>query len=245
VSHRARTTLLLPALGVFGALLVWGFTGLPDFGDFAGHYSGLLKAIAVPQRHATNVVAAVNWDYRGVDTLGEEYILFTAVAGVVLLLRHQAEKPEEAVDSVGSDTLRLVGVLLVAPAIVVGLWLVAFGTVTPGGGFQGGVALAGGSLLLYLVWNYRSWHRATREHWLDPFEASGVAGYVAIGLAGLVAGSAFLFNLFGYGKQGTLYGGGTIVFINWATAVEVTGANLLLFAEFLKAYVVPLARAAE
>jgi multisubunit Na+/H+ antiporter MnhB subunit len=36
---------------------------------------------------SNNVVAAVLFDYRGLDTLGEATILFTAVTGVLLLLR--------------------------------------------------------------------------------------------------------------------------------------------------------------
>lgn len=36
---------------------------------------------------ANNAVTAVVFDYRGFDTLGEATILFTAVAGVVLLFR--------------------------------------------------------------------------------------------------------------------------------------------------------------
>jgi multisubunit Na+/H+ antiporter MnhB subunit len=34
-----------------------------------------------------NVVAAVLFDYRGLDTLGEATVLFTAVTGVLLLFR--------------------------------------------------------------------------------------------------------------------------------------------------------------
>jgi len=34
----------------------------------------LLTHIAVPQRHVSNVVGAVVLDYRGFDTLGEEFI---------------------------------------------------------------------------------------------------------------------------------------------------------------------------
>jgi multisubunit Na+/H+ antiporter MnhB subunit len=36
---------------------------------------------------ANNVVTSVVFDYRGFDTLGEATVLFTAVAGVVMLFR--------------------------------------------------------------------------------------------------------------------------------------------------------------
>lgn len=39
-----------------------------------------------------NVVAAVLFDYRGFDTLGEATVLFTAVTGVVMLFRAVKER---------------------------------------------------------------------------------------------------------------------------------------------------------
>jgi len=36
---------------------------------------------------ANNIVAAIVFDYRGLDTLGEATVLFTAVSGIVLLFR--------------------------------------------------------------------------------------------------------------------------------------------------------------
>jgi multisubunit Na+/H+ antiporter MnhB subunit len=43
-----------------------------------------------------NVVTSVVFDYRGFDTLGEATILFTAVTGVLLLLRTLKRKEESS-----------------------------------------------------------------------------------------------------------------------------------------------------
>ena len=43
-----------------------------------------------------NVVAAVLFDYRGLDTLGEATVLFTAVTGVLLLLRALKKKENKS-----------------------------------------------------------------------------------------------------------------------------------------------------
>ncbi len=43
--------------------------------------------MSIPERQTTAVVSAINFDYRGFDTLGEEFILFAAVIGVASLLR--------------------------------------------------------------------------------------------------------------------------------------------------------------
>src|ERR687887_806549 len=155
-------------LGLFGvsgvalaALLVWAFTGLPAFGTFNGEYGWILIDVAGKERHVTNVVASVVFDYRGFDTLGEEFILFAAVMGVAMLLREARDDRERPYDEVRSDAVRAIGLLLVGPTVVFGLYLVAHGYLTPGGGFQGGVAVAAGFLLLYAAGRYRSYRAAS------------------------------------------------------------------------------------
>ena len=248
--RRIRAIVAVPVLAGVTAFLVWGLVGMPDFGDYRGPYGYVINRIAVPQRHTTNAVTAVVFDYRGFDTMGEEFILFGAVTGVVLLLRSRGEdeqderdEPEEAVeDAVSSDVLRVVGIAMAGVAVLIGIWLVAFGFVTPGGGFQGGVLIAGGVLLVYVATSYRAWRRVAREVVLDPLEGAGVGGYVIVGLAALISGMPFLHNLLGPGTTGTLLSGGSLPFLNLATAIEVAAANLLLCAEFLEEYVAPLAR---
>jgi multicomponent Na+:H+ antiporter subunit B len=251
--HQIRGLIALPFLAVVAALLVWGMADIPGFGHYRGPYGDVLNRIAVPQRHTTNVVGATVFDYRGVDTMGEEFILFGAVLGVVLLLRSRSaaeaeqeeQQEEEVVDPVTSEALRWAGMLMVGVALTVGIWLVAFGYVTPGGGFQGGVTIAGALLLLYVAASFRSWRRVSKEEVLDPVEGIGVGGYGVVGLAALVSALPFLHNLLPPGETGTLKSGGSIAFLNAATALEVFAANVVLCAEFLKQYVRPIARRRE
>jgi multicomponent Na+:H+ antiporter subunit B len=237
--QRLRGWIAAPVLGLFAAVVGWGFSHAPGFGDFHGAYGDLLNRVAVPQRHSTNVVTAIVFDYRGFDTMGEEFILFAAVIGVVLLLRDMREPAGDQDDPVVSDAIRLFGLLMVGVVLVVGLWLVAFGLVTPGGGFQGGVVVAGAIVLVFLAAGYRPWRRFGRESFLDPFEGGGAAAYVALGLAALIAGAPFLHNLLGLGVTGTLRSGGSMTLLNWAVAIEVAAANLVLYTEFLESYLVP------
>jgi multicomponent Na+:H+ antiporter subunit B len=241
MTRRARRRLFAPAVAGFGALLVWAVVGLPGFGSTEHRYGYLIDHVALPERHMTNAVTALVFDYRGFDTMGEEFILFAAVTGVVLLLRrHERERGHGEPDSTRSDAVRLIGVLGVGIGVLTGLWLVAFGFVTPGGGFQGGVAVASGVLLLYLAADYRAWSRVGRPDLLEPFEGVGAAAYVVIGIAALVAGMPFLTNLLGPGDAGTVWSGGSAALVNWAAGTEVAAANLLLFSEFLEEYIVPL-----
>jgi len=241
MTRRARLWLFAPAVTALGALLVWAVAGLPDFGSTEHRYGYLLNHVALPERHMTNAVTALVFDYRGFDTMGEEFILFAAVAGVVLLLRqHEREGGRGKSDSTRSDAFRVTGVLGVGLGVLVGLWLVAFGFVTPGGGFQGGVAVASGVVLLYLAADYRAWSRVGRLEVLEPFEGVGAGAYVVLGIAALIGGMPFLTNLLGPGDAGTVWSGGSAALANWAAGTEVAAANLLLFREFLEEYIVPL-----
>jgi multicomponent Na+:H+ antiporter subunit B len=241
VTRQARLLLFAPAIAGFGALLVWAVAGLPDFGSTEHRYGYVINHVALPERHMTNAVTALVFDYRGFDTMGEEFILFAAVTGVVLLLRrHEREGGHVQSDSTRSDAIRVVGVLGVGVGVLVGLWLVAFGFVTPGGGFQGGVAVASGVVLVYAAVDYRAWSRVGRPDVLEAFEGVGAGAYVVIGIAALVAGMPFLTNLLGPGDAGTVWSGGSAALVNWAAGTEVAAANLLLFGEFLEEYIVPL-----
>jgi multicomponent Na+:H+ antiporter subunit B len=239
VKRQARVSLFVVSGAVLGALLVWGLAGLPAFGEFQGKYGRMLNSVAREERHVTNVVSAIVFDYRSVDTLGEEFILFGAVMAVALLLREARDDRERPRDAVRSDGVRALGLTLVGPTVVLGLYLVAHGYLTPGGGFQGGVALAAGLVLLYAAGRYRAYRAASPQGLVDFAEGVGVGGYVAVGIASLASGAAFLANVVEHGSAGTLAAGGTIVILNATAALAVAAALALLFHEFLEEVMYP------
>ncbi|MGH2869827.1 MAG: sodium:proton antiporter, partial [Solirubrobacteraceae bacterium] len=87
MSHPGRRRLFLIAAAALAALLVYGLAGLPGVGHFHGRYGLLLAHVAVPERQATDIVNSITYDYRGVDTMGEEFILFASAIGLVIVLR--------------------------------------------------------------------------------------------------------------------------------------------------------------
>src|SRR5436853_6801817 len=90
MTRPVRLALLGPALIGLGALFAWAIAGLPGFGDYRGPYGYVLNGIVVPMRHATNVVMATTFDVRGVDTMGEELILYDWLRGVTPLLQGES-----------------------------------------------------------------------------------------------------------------------------------------------------------
>ena len=239
MSRAARIWLFVGSGAVLAALMVWALTGLPAFGDFQGEYGRILNSVAQRERHVSNVVAAVVFDYRGFDTLGEELMLFAAVMGVALLLREARDEGERPEDAVRSDAVGAIGLALVAPTVVVGLYVVAHGYLTPGGGFQGGVATAGGLVLLYAAGRYSSYRAASPRPLVELAEGVGAGAYAAVGIATLIAGAAYLENVIDLGTVGTLAAGGTIPILNAASGLEVTAALVLIFHEFLEEVMAP------
>jgi multicomponent Na+:H+ antiporter subunit B len=144
---RPRAAAFGTAAAGLGAAPVWAVVGLPSFGGYAHAYGLTLDRVAVPERHVTNIVSAIVFDYRGTDTMVEELILFCAVMAVALLLRDvREEDAERAVDEARPRAVRVGGRLAVGVTIVLGLTVVAHGYITPGGGFQAAWCWPPGSL---------------------------------------------------------------------------------------------------
>ncbi|HEX4252463.1 MAG TPA: MnhB domain-containing protein, partial [Pseudonocardia sp.] len=151
MSRRVRFVVF--AVGVAGllALLVAAAPGMPPFGGASHPYRDRAVAAALAQ-HTANVVSSVNFDQRGMDTLGEEVILLASVLAASVLLRPARDERVRAARSEPVlPTTSLLGYLLLPVTLLVGLDVVTHGAVTPGGGFQGGVVLATGLHLLYLA----------------------------------------------------------------------------------------------
>ncbi len=242
MNRSIRLALFLVSVAGFAALYVTGAHGLPPFGQYRGPYGDILNSIAVPERHITDVVTGVNFDFRGFDTLGEEFIMFTSVVGVVLLLRRlrderkQEEKdvaPERSIprasDATRSFTLAIVGLLT-----LFGIYVVVHGQLTPGGGFQGGVILATAPLAVYLAGSFDQFKRITSERLVEISEAVGAAGYAIVGVAAMAAGALFLENFIPQGEKGSVLSGGTIALIDLSVGLEVAAGFVLLLTAFLE-----------
>jgi multicomponent Na+:H+ antiporter subunit B len=240
VSLRPRAVLGLLILAGLAALGVWAVSDLTPFGTPAGPADAWVKT-AVHQRHSANVVNAITYDLRGFDTLGEELILFAAALGSAVLLRHgrgedverEAAGADEERGPRTADALRAAGAALVGPVVVLGVWVVTHGHLGPGGGFQGGIILAGGLLLVYAAGQVLALSRLEPTALVEVAEAVGAMAYALVAIGGLVFASAALFNFLPFGTTSMLLSSGTIAVLSCAVGVEVTGAVALILTEFL------------
>lgn len=222
------------------AVILAGFARLPNFGVYLGPYGTTLNSVAPDERKIPNIITAVNFDYRGLDTMGEEFILFAAVSGLTLVLRKdRAETTPEALPAAPgrpnldrTDAVRAFAVLGTALTLAFGWYMAIHPHLTPGGGFQGGAITAGFAALLFLGLGYQPFKAFAAHERAEPLEAIGAIGYVVVGLVTLAISGAFLANVLPLGESGSLFSTGTITVINLFVAIEVIAGFVVMFTEF-------------
>jgi multicomponent Na+:H+ antiporter subunit B len=237
-----RWMFLAGAAGLI-AFVIWGLLGLPGFGNYPGPYGPAILRVAVAQTHATGVVSAVNFEYRGFDTVGEEFILFAAAAGVSTVLRHLREERERsAVDEAAdrdvpptSSAVRMAALVFAGPVMVMGWWLTSHAQANPSGGFQGGVLLATAFILVYLAGEFLVFKRFSPVDLTEVVEAVGAGGFAAVGVTAVAMGLPYLTNYLGLGPiPGTINSSGTIALISFFVGLEVAAAFILIVGEMLE-----------
>ncbi|MFJ9817615.1 hydrogen gas-evolving membrane-bound hydrogenase subunit E [Streptomyces sp. NPDC101151] len=234
MNRRLRLWLLAVGGAGVAALLVAACLDLPAFGG-RSHPYGERAVRASLARHTANTIASVNFDQRAYDTLGEISILFAAVLGCLVLLREARDERRAPPEPAEVDRpVRRYALIVLPVALLTGLYVVAHGQLSPGGGFQGGVVAATALHLLYLGADYRALERVRPLGMFEVCDALAVSAYVVLGLAGILAGTSFLANtLLPYGTFNTLSSGGTVPLLNAAVGMEVACAVVLLLAGFL------------
>ena len=241
MSRRARLIFFAAAVSAFGAVLVIGFSGLPSFGAYNGTYGQVVNGVGVGLRHATDLVTTLNFDFRAFDTLGEEFILFSSILGVILLLRelrgeHERPSEEEAETHTfagASEALRALALILVPSMIALGIYIVVHGVITPGGGFQGGVILAAAPLAVFVAGRYLRMKRLVPHAVVSIGESLGAIAFGLIGLGGLIFTGIFFKNFLPLGVPGRVLSAGMEPLASIAVGLAVSGAFILGWTEFL------------
>ncbi len=241
MTQAQRRWLFLAGAAGLIAFYLWGLSGLPGFGRYPGPYGNIINAVAVQQTSATGVVSAVNFEYRGFDTVGEEFILFAAASGVAIVLRQlrgEREDPDALAGRDGpatSEAVRQVALAFVGPVLLVGWYLGAHAQTSPSGGFQGGVVLATAFVLVYLAGEFLTFERISPVSITEAVEAVGAGGFAAIGLTAVFGGLPYLYNFLPRGgRPGAVSTSGTIALISFFVGLEVAAAFLIIVSELLE-----------
>ena len=115
-------------------------------------------------------------------------------------------------------------------SLVFGFYIIVFGTVSPGGGFQGGVIVSAAALMLYLGYGHSTTANAINAEFLRVNEAIGAILYIVLALVGVYLGVRFCENVFfQYFNIGDPLSAGTITYMSYAVGYKVlTGVGFLL-----------------
>ena len=148
-----------------------------------------------------NVVTAVLGSYRGYDTLGEVFVVFTAGIGVLFLLGAGSgtSAGRNSLREVGQVSglrhyiiPRVVGRLLVPFILLYGLYVQFHGEYGPGGGFQAGAFVAAAIILYSLLEGEKNALQVIPSSVLMGMVCGGALLYGAVGIAGMLMGGNFL-----------------------------------------------------
>lgn len=106
---------------------------------------------------AINSVTGMILDYRAFDTLGESFVLFSAVTCVFVLLQglglnKNVNDNNGKVFIVNKDPIvRYAAIILIPLIFIFGIYVIINGHISPGGGFSGGAIIGAGMILLSLA----------------------------------------------------------------------------------------------
>ena len=225
-----KKVIVILLLAVIGFYMIKVFSLIP-FGDENRLPEGNVREYYLKKSpeelNVPNTVTSIVVNFRGFDTLGEVTVLFLAVTVLGSVLYRKREHGEEKTVLFGSSKIVQSGArLLFAPIILLGAYVFIHGHLSPGGGFQGGVIIATGFLLMLMAYeDFKISHNILS--WVESLAGVTFSG---IGIASLMMGKDFLENFMGVGASGTLnnlFTGGVIpiiyIAVGFKVAAELTG----------------------
>ena len=128
-----------------------------------------------------------------------------------------------------TDILDLVARKLAPYMLLFGLYLVSYGDSSPGGGFQGGVVIASGVILLAMARDVATAERLFPPVLLASAETAAYAVFLIAGIVGMAAGAGFLADVFGRGADAAVIPAARFVFVlNLAIGIKVAAGVSLI-----------------
>jgi len=225
-----------------GIALVYASLDMPYFGDPSApihhHVAPRYLNDSMAEIGLPNVVTSVLASYRGYDTMGEAFVIFTAAAGVITLIgrgRREKSPSERKTDSQNimkrKIVLRVVSKLLIPFILLFGLYVQWHGDFGPGGGFQAGVIFGAAFILYGLIYGLGTL-RAALPSWVTRvILALGVLLYAGTGVVSMIKDARFLdYNVLASTPTGGQHVG--ILLVEFGVGMTVFAAIVTIFCAF-------------
>ncbi len=111
-----------------------------------------------------------------------------------------------------------------------GIYVIIHGHLTPGGGFAGGVILAGSFILLILAFGSDFMHLTKEESGSTMYENLAMLVVIFLAVSGLLVGArVFFLNWIPRGTVGQLVSAGILPLYNIFVGIEVASSILTIF----------------
>jgi len=226
------------AIAIFAILLVSGFCTLvfltSGYQGPRGSADNPYLAAGASETGAVNLVTGIYLNYRLYDSLFELLIFSIAVLGVRFYLNTDESKKPSVERVAESPVVRIAADLLFGPIIMIGLYLIVFGHLSPGGGFSGGAVGGTGLLLCATALGAEVVARRFHEQIIEQIEWAILLAILLFAIDPVFFGYTPLTDLIGPGEAGTLFSGGTIPIHNVLIGVKVFIGTWVIIYSFIR-----------
>ena len=209
---------------VLSALMLLTAADLPPYGsDTAPTVNEVAQRYVeqgTQETGAVNTVAGMILDYRAFDTLGESFVLFTAMCAVTILLNRSGKRrwllQPDVVDYASDPIVAPMSRFLIPVILVFGIYILLNGHLSPGGGFSGGAILAAGLMLFAMVWGDAAASAVLRPRRLQTVVLCSLGFYCLAKSYSFYTGANHLHSVISPGTPGRILSAGLILPLNVA-----------------------------
>ena len=231
---------ILIAACIIGTLLLT-VSHLPAYGQYENPVNNEVTERYIEkgmeETGAVNIVAGVILDYRAFDTFGESCVLFVAACSVMMLMKKDKEDKTEKLTNYNpkrDPVLKSFSMILVPFNLMLGIYVVFNGHLSPGGGFSGG-AIMGASLILFSsAYGYRKVRPIITEKLIKIVTFVSLTFYAVAKGYSFFTGANHLHSIINPGTPGRILSAGIILPLNIAVGFVVTMTMYSFYALFTK-----------
>ena len=235
------------------ALLLYTVTALPAFGDpnhpINNEVSARYIEKGLQETGAVNIVTGMILDYRAFDTLGESSVLFTAAMVVLFLLRKDKDSARysqlaQTMDqNPHSDTyyepkndiiLQKTATILVPIVLLLGVYVVLNGHLSPGGGFSGGAIMGAGLILYVTAFGFDKMRRFFTYKTYQRVVLVALLTYAISKCYSFYTGANHIESIIPLGTPGAILSSGLILVLNICVGFIVACTMYCFYAVFRK-----------
>ncbi len=229
------------AMCIIGVLITT-VSYMPAYGEFSNPVNNEVTERYIEkgmeETGAVNIIAGVILDYRAFDTFGESCVLFVASCSVMMLMRKDKKgKSEEvftAYDPKRDTIVKGVAKIIVPFNLMLGIYVVLNGHLSPGGGFSGG-AIMGASLILFSsAFGYKKVSKILTEKVVKTVTFISLTFYAFAKGYSFFTGANHIPSGIPTGTPGDIISAGLILPLNIAVGLVVTMTMYSFYALFTR-----------